>query len=344
MRLGIIGCGGISERHARGASLTDAAEIVACCDIRLDAAEGWAERHGCERAYEDYRTMLHEHELDGVILATWPNQHREHVLTCLEAGARAILCEKSLTLTGPEAFEVWSAASAAGALVVEAYMYRHHPALRLLEKLVGSGEIGELDSVRAAFSLFDAAEAEADDESRDWRQRPERGGGVPWDLAGYCVDACNSFAAAPPLRVAAVASRSERYGTLDRLYGLIEYENERVGIVESSKRSDFNHQLRLEGTRGHALLDVAWRIEGDAEVELARSSAWGRFQRTRLAVGEADPYQLQLEHFTRAAQGEAEPVPALLESVVTAYTLDALLASAAERAVVPVEVPRAVTA
>jgi hypothetical protein len=61
-------------------------------------------------------------------------------------------------------------------------------------------------------------------------------------------------------------------------------------------------------------------------------------------VAEADPYRLQLEHFARVARGEAEAVPALFESVVTAYTLDALLESAAERAVVPVEVPEAVAA
>ncbi len=339
MRLGIIGCGGISERHARGAEQSDQVAIVACCDVRLDAAEDWARRHGCERAYDDYRAMVHEHQLDGVLLATWPNQHHEHILGCLEAGARAILCEKSLTLTGAEALEVWRAATAEDALVGEAYMYRHHPAFRLLEETVAKGEIGEVDSVRAAFTLFDPAEASEGDPGRDWRQRPDLGGGVPWDLAGYCVDACNRFGASTPLRVAAVASENERYGTIDRLFGLIEYENGRIGIVESSKRSDFDHQLRIDGSHGHALLDVAWRIETDTEVRVARSTGWGVFETSRMPVASADPYRLQLEHFARAARGETAPVPALPDSIVTAFTLDALLRSAAEHEVVPVEAP-----
>ena len=344
MRLGIIGCGGISERHAHGAAQSDDVAIVACCDVRVDAAEDWAQGHGCEHAYGDCRTMLAEHELDGVILATWPNQHHEHVLECLEAGARAILCEKSLTLTSGEAFEVWRAATDSGALVVEAYMYRHHPAFRVLEAAVANGEVGEVDTVRASFSLFDPAEAVADDPRRDWRQRPELGGGVPWDLAGYCVDACNRFAASRPLHATALASRSDRYGTIDRLFGLIEYANGRIGIVESSKRSDFDHELRIDGSHGHALLDVAWRIEGDAEVQIARSTGWGVFETRRVPGASADPYRLQLEHFARAARGEVEAVPSLPESVVTAFTLDALLQSAAERAVVSVEVPEAVAA
>jgi predicted dehydrogenase len=344
LRLGIIGCGGISESHARGAALSDEVEIVACCDVHLDAAEAWAARHGSESVYGDYVTMLREHELDGVLIATWPTQHHDHILGCLEHGARAVLCEKSLTLTGAEALEVWRAASAADALVVEAYMYRHHPAFRHLEELVTGGQIGEVDSVRASFSLFDPEEPAADDSARDWRQRTDLGGGVPWDLAGYCVDACNRFAASSPLRVSAVAGRSDRYGTIDRLYGLIEYENGRVGIVESSKRSDFDHELRLDGAQGHCLLPVAWRIEGDTEVLVSRSSGWGIFDTTHIPVAEADPYHLQLDHFARAARGEVPPVPSLVESVVTACTLDALLSSAAEQSVLTVEVPRVAAA
>jgi D-xylose 1-dehydrogenase (NADP+, D-xylono-1,5-lactone-forming) len=340
----MIDCGGISERHARGAEQSDEVDLVACSDVRLDVAEDWARRHGCEGAYGDYRTMVREHRLDGVILATWPNQHHEHILGCLEAGARAILCEKSLTLTGAEALEVWRAATAENALVAEAYMYRHHPAFRLLEETVAGGEVGEVDSVRAAFSLFDPAEAPGDDPGRDWRRRADLGGGVPWDLAGYCVDACNRFGASVPLRVAALASRSDRYGTIDRLFGLIEYENGRIGIVESSKRSDFDHELRIDGSRGHALLDVAWRIETDTEVRVARSTGWGLFETSRMPVASADPYRLQLEHFARAVRGEAASVPALPESVVTACTLDALLKSAAGGAAVPVEAPQLVAA
>jgi len=301
-------------------------------------------RHGCERSYDDYQTMIREHDLDGVLVATWPTQHHEHILGCLEAGARAILCEKSLTLTSAEALEVWNAASAAEAIVVEAYMYRHHPAFCLLEELVMGEEIGDVDRVRASFSLFDPEELAADDPARDWRQRPDLGGGVPWDLAGYCVDACNRFAGSLPLRVWAVTSRSERYGTIDRLYGLIEYENGRVGIVESSKRSDFDHQLRIDGARGHALLDVAWRIEGETEVLLSKSRGWGIFETTRIPVAEADAYRLQLDRFACAVRGDAPAVPGLVESLISACTLDALLESAVSQSVVAVDLAGVVAA
>jgi D-xylose 1-dehydrogenase (NADP+, D-xylono-1,5-lactone-forming) len=339
VRLGIVGCGGISERHGRAAASSPQVAIVACCDVRADLAEEWSERFGCERAYDNYQTMIREHELDGVLVATWPSHHREHILGCLEAGARRILCEKSLVLDGAEALEVWGAAEEVGALVVEALMYRHHPAIRRIERLAAAGEIGEIDSISASFSLFDPEEAAPDDPGRDWRQRKEYGGGVPYDLACYCIDACNLLARALPQRVLALAETSDRYGTIDRLHGLIEYERGPVGVVASSRRSDFDHELRINGAHGRMLLPVAWRIEDSTEVLVQRSVGWGEFETTRYSIAAVDSFRLQLESFATAVRGNGAPTPGLMESLVTAFTLDALLTSAAERAPVSVDLP-----
>src|SRR5439155_1713765 len=108
----------------------------------------------------------------------------------LERDARFVLCEKSLTTGGAEALDVFRAAGAVSATVVEALMYRHHPAVQRVVQLVESGAAGAVDSVRAYFSLFDEEEPAGDDPLRDWRQQVARGGGVPYDLACYCVDAC----------------------------------------------------------------------------------------------------------------------------------------------------------
>jgi predicted dehydrogenase len=343
-RLGIVGCGSVSERHARGAAASSEVAIVACADLRREAAEDWAERHGCERAYGDYAEMVAEHELDGILLATWPNLHREQVLGCLEAGVRAILCEKALALTGAEALEIWEAARKAGALVTEGYMYRHHPAVARIDALLASGRIGTVDSIHAAFSIFDPEGASPDDLSRDWRQRVDLGGGAPYDIACYCVDACNRFAGARPLRAHAVTGTSERYGTVSRVFGLIEYENGVVGTVESSMRADFNHELRINGAHGHVRLPVAWRIDFPTEVVVSRSVGWGLVEEERFPAPAVDAYRLELESFAAAAHGAAEPAPTLAESVVTACTVDALLAGGREGAAVAVDLPEGVPA
>ncbi len=345
VRLGIVGCGGISHRHARAAAASPEVSIVACSDTRIELAEEWAATYGCEQFYGDYQAMVGEHELDGVLLATWPAQHREHILGCLQAGVRYILCEKALTTSRAEALEILAAAEDAGAVVVEAFMYRFHPAIQKVEELLTDGEVGAVDSVRACFCMFAPEESSAEDPLRDWRQRAECGGGVPYDLTCYCVDACNRFIKALPRRALAIGARSERYGTMNRLYALIEYVDAPVGIVASSSSSDFDHELRISGTRGHIVLPVAWRIEGPTSVTLRRSGgSWGKFQEESHPIEDADPYQLQLERYAAVVRGRAEPVPSLVESVVTALTVDALVRSAVERSPVDVEIPEEVYA
>jgi D-xylose 1-dehydrogenase (NADP+, D-xylono-1,5-lactone-forming) len=343
-RLGIVGCGWIAGRHARAAGSLDRVSLVACADACPGVAEAWADEHGCERAYPDCSAMVRDHELDGVVVATWPNFHREQVLACLGAGIRNVLCEKSLALTGPEALEILAAARTNEALVTEGFMYRHHPAIVQLDELIQTGTIGTLDHVAASFDLFDPEEAAPDDPERDWRQDPERGGGVPWDLVCYCVDACNRFAGAAPVRALALTGRSHRYGTIDRLHGLIEYENGVVGHVRSTRRADSSYGLTLAGTEGRLQLPVAWIREGDAEVLLTTSSGWAEFESRVYPVTAADSFTCQLETFVAAARGERDPIPTLDESVVTAFTLDALLSSGAEAEVVEIELPAEVAA
>ena len=162
---------------------------------------------------------------------------------------------------------------------------------------------------------------------------------MPWDLACYCIDACNHFASGLPRSVLALATTSARYGTVNRLYGLIEYEGGAVGHVESSKRSDFDHELDLSGSHGRLLLPVAWRIEDVVEIQLSRGAGWGAFETTSHAIAVVDPYRLQLERFAAAVRGAASPLPTLADSVIGAFTLDALLTSATERTAIPVDVP-----
>jgi predicted dehydrogenase len=338
-RLGIVGCGAVAERHARGAAASSEVAIVACADVQAEVGQEWAARHGCERAYLDYRSLVREHELDGVVLATWPTLHREQVLGCLEEGVRAILCEKALALSGSDALEISSATAEADALVVEGFMYRRHPAIARIDALLAAGAIGEVDSVHAAFSLLAPEGKSPDDPDRDWRQRAECGGGVPYDVACYCVDACNRFAASPPRRAQAVTTTSGRFGTVVRLFGLVEYANGRVGTIESSLRSDVNHELRINGSRGHIRLPIAWRIDHPTEVVMARSTGWDVFEEERFPAPVVDAYRLELDGFAAAARGEAPPIPTLAESVVTAFTTDALLASAAQGRAVDVELP-----
>ena len=218
-------------------------------------------------------------------------------------------------------------------------MVRHHPAVRRLEELVGSGAIGALDSVRAVFSATDEEAADPDDSSRNWRQRRECGGGVPYDFACYCVNACQHFSAGIPTRVYCRGGLSARYGTVNRMHGVIEYDHGGVGVIESSKLADNNQELQLNGRRGRLTLPVAWSLPAVLSLRLERSVAWARWDTQTLSVQTADPYRLQLENFADVVRGAGRPAMPLAESVVNTYTIEALVTSLLEQRVVDLAIP-----
>ena len=345
MEIALVGCGGISHAHARAAlSLGGRVRFAACCDTDAGRAREWAAAYGAERTYASLDALLDGESPRAVLLATWPNLHRAQIETCLAAGVRNILCEKALAVTGAEASEIYELARAAGALVMEGFMYRHHPAVRAIERQIAAGAVGEVDYVRAVFNLWDAEQEAPDDDTRNWRQRKETAGGVPYDLACYAVNACGHFAQALPVRVAATGSVSERYGTINRLAGVVEYDNGRIGVIESSRRSSFSQELLISGGLGALHLPVAWSLDAVTRVTTIRSPRFATIEREYHPVEQANSYALQLDNFAQAAAGGAQPLVPLVQSVVNAYVSEALNKSLLERRSVDIDLPQPIAA
>ena len=340
INMGLVGCGDITHVHGSAIEpVRDKIRFAACCDINLERAEEWARQYGADRAFGSIEEMLEAGDLEAVQLATWPNLHRDQIEICLRAGIKHILCEKALTVTGAVAVEIWDMVNEAGAVLMEGFMYRHHPAIRRMERSIAAGEIGEVDYVRAAFNSWDPETIAVDDPDRNWRQRPECAGGVPYDFACYAINACGHFAGAVPVRVSASGSISEKYEVMDRLFGFVEYANGKVGIVASTKKADFNQELAVSGGLGILRLPISWTIPGDITVEREFSVDWANPRSDLYRIPKANPYTLQLDNFADLVTGKADPVVPLCQSVVNAYVTEGLVESAKTKADIKLDIP-----
>jgi len=153
------------------------------------------------------------------------------------------------------------------------------------------------------------------------------------------VNACQHFAGARPTRLYCRGDESNTYGTVNRLYGLIEYENGCVAVVESSKRTTLTQELQVACAQATLALPVAWTIYEDALLIERGDLPWPHPTTTNHTVAAADSYQLQLENFADVIEGSAPPLVPLAQSDLNTYTLEALLASAAAGRPIDVEVP-----
>jgi predicted dehydrogenase len=98
LKVAIVGCGWVSDWHARDGlcHLPELFEIAACCD--LDAARGaaFAKRYAIARQTSRLSDILAMPEIDVVAICTPPGSHYDMVREALAAG-KHIVCEKPLT-------------------------------------------------------------------------------------------------------------------------------------------------------------------------------------------------------------------------------------------------------
>src|SRR5207253_9067848 len=106
-------------------------------------AEAYAQEHAIERAYGSYEELLADPDVEAIYVSLPNSLHVEWTIRALEAG-KHVLCEKPFDRRAAEVERAFDAAERAGRLLMEAFMYRHHPQARRLHEIVAGGSIGEL--------------------------------------------------------------------------------------------------------------------------------------------------------------------------------------------------------
>lgn len=140
VRIAVIGCGGIGNRHAQHLFKVADAKIEAAVDIIPERAEKLAAMIGCQ-PFTDYREALDQ--VDAVWVCTPPDSHRDITVTSLESG-KHVFCEKPMALSLQEADEMIEAARTNERLLGIGYCLRFSPWAQMCKDIVTKGEIGEI--------------------------------------------------------------------------------------------------------------------------------------------------------------------------------------------------------
>lgn len=183
VRWAIIGSGGIADRRAIPALLTDPQnEIVAVMDRKETVAGAIAEKYGVARYFTDARQMLEEVSCDAVYIATPVGAHFEQATMALEHGVHVFM-EKPISLNYDQGKAILETAERMGKQLTIGYMMGYHNLHRTAERLVQSGKLGKVHSVRMQFTCW------YPDIPGAWRQQKALGGGgCIMDLAVHCME------------------------------------------------------------------------------------------------------------------------------------------------------------
>ena len=182
VKLGIIGCGSVSDIYLRNLSRLAGIEVAAVSDIDPERARARAQQFQIPRALS-VDALLAQGDIEIIVNLTIPKAHAEIAAAALNAG-KHVYNEKPLAIDRAEAREVLELAAAKGLRVGCAPDTFLGAALQTCRQLIDGGAIGEPVGA-VAFMTCHGHE--------NWHPDPhfyyQRGGGPMFDMGPYYLTA-----------------------------------------------------------------------------------------------------------------------------------------------------------
>ena len=148
VRMGLIGCGGRGMFDAKLMRDAPDVEFVAVCDLyppRLAEAREWA--GSSAKAYNDFRRLLEQRDVDAVLIATPDHWHAIPTVLACQAG-KDVYVEKPLSHNVREGRAMIEAARRHNRIVQVGTQQRSAPHYAEVARIIQSGELGRVHFVR----------------------------------------------------------------------------------------------------------------------------------------------------------------------------------------------------
>ncbi len=297
LRFGILGCARICRRDMIPAlNAAPNIELAAIASRRPGEAAKWAAEYSIPRSYESYEAILADPGIDAVYLPLANEEHKPWVLAAAAAG-KHVLCEKPLALDAEEAEEMASGCRRAGVMLMEAFMWRHHPWVDAAQEIIASGQIGELRLIKMDFSF--------QIQPGDWRLDPARGGGALYDLGCYGINLARLFSGGEPAEIIARARMGETGVDLTTAM-MLRFKNGVKALLDCSFECRDRNRIELVGTNGS--LELPSGVLPPPEAEMVIATAAGqetkRFAKAHQFVGELLAFQAGIQEGRLPAPAE----------------------------------------
>jgi predicted dehydrogenase len=296
-------------------------QVVAIASRDAHRARQVAGQLGIERAHGSYEELLSDPGVDAIYNPLPNHLHVSWSIKALAAG-KHVLCEKPIGLTAAEGQQLVDAARAHRQLkVMEAFMYRHHPQWQTALRLVTEGGIGELKTIQAFFSYFNA-------DPGNIRNQPDIGGGGLMDIGCYCISLSRFMFATEPGRVLGLVDFDPALRT-DRLAsGVLEFGRGTSTFTCSTQLAPYQ-RVNIFGTAGRVEIEIPFNAPPDRPCRM-----WHQHgdDTDEIVLPVVDQYTIQGDLMSRAIL-EDRPVPTPIEdAVANMRVIEAVFQSGRENA------------
>ncbi|HBL41446.1 MAG TPA: hypothetical protein DDY98_07770 [Ruminococcaceae bacterium] len=178
LKVGLVGCGGISGAHVPAWQEMDDVELVAICDIRPEKTE----RYDVAKKYTDFDKMLEENEFDIVDVCLPTFLHCEYALRAMKKGIN-VITEKPIALNEDDVHRLYATAEENKVKYMVAQVLRFWDDYDIVQQIYDSRKYGKLLSANMwRLGSFPGGGW------NQWYYNKELSGLIPFDLHIHDLD------------------------------------------------------------------------------------------------------------------------------------------------------------
>jgi predicted dehydrogenase/aryl-alcohol dehydrogenase-like predicted oxidoreductase len=293
---GIIGTGAIATTLANALAKSRTGTLAAVASRSQANADKFGDTFSLpsNKRYSNYQALLDDRDVSAIYIATPHPSHAEWAIKAVSAG-KHVLVEKPMAVNQYQAQAMVEAALANNVLLMEAFMYRCHPQTQKLIDLLNEKAIGEVRVIQATFSF----QAGFNPESRIYKNELA-GGGImdigcyPASYARLLAGAATGKEFADPIEVKAVG-HLESTGVDGYTLAVLKFPGDILGQIAAGVAVNQENVVRIFGTGGRIFVPNPWVAN-----------------RTSPDTGKIIVHR----------QGEPEPKEIIIETNVTAFSLE----------------------
>lgn len=187
IKVGVIGYGYWGPNLVRNFMAAPGSAVTRVCDLRKERLSSLGKLYPALKSCNDASELIHDPQIDAVVIATPVSSHFELAMSALKAG-KHVLVEKPLAARSDQARQLVDEAAARNLVLLVDHTFVYTDAVRKIRELIASGALGEIyyyDAVRVNLGLF------------------QHDVNVIWDLAIHDVSIMDYVLPAKPVAVSA---------------------------------------------------------------------------------------------------------------------------------------------
>jgi myo-inositol 2-dehydrogenase/D-chiro-inositol 1-dehydrogenase len=254
LRIGLIGTGCIGRLHAEQlATRVGGAVLAAVADIDLAAARKVAERFSAVSATDEYRRLLEDRSIDGVVICSNTSTHTRFIQEAAAHG-KHIFCEKPIGLDLDSIGQALEAVDKAGIKLQVGFNRRFDPSFAKTREMITSGKIGQPHILRIT----------SRDPEPPSLEYVKTCGGIFLDMTIHDFDMVRFLSGSEVEEVYAIGGalvipEIGRLGEVDTCILTLRLRNGMLATIDNSLQSVYGYDQRMEVFGSGGMIMVANR-------------------------------------------------------------------------------------